>query len=185
MGLRGWGSGRPLQASPRHWFLTCAAGAPSTLSLVHLRAPLQAALREALSSRRPTLLNVAISPEAGVESGNVSGWNMQGRALGAAAAVGRRRALCSIDHRSCPRPFHCRCTPSTPPSQARPEPAPLVHAGCARAGWALQHAAAYRCSIAACIALPTLAAVLHPVLSSARQSSALVRPVLCPLNLVA
>jgi thiamine pyrophosphate-dependent acetolactate synthase large subunit-like protein len=36
---------------------------------------LQAALRQALSSRRPTLLNVAIDPQAGVESGNVHAFN--------------------------------------------------------------------------------------------------------------
>jgi 2-hydroxyacyl-CoA lyase 1 len=36
---------------------------------------LQAALRQALESRRPTLINVAIDPQAGVESGNVHAFN--------------------------------------------------------------------------------------------------------------
>ncbi len=38
-------------------------------------AELQAALREALTSKRPTLINVTIDPMAGVESGTVHAFN--------------------------------------------------------------------------------------------------------------
>lgn len=101
---------------------------------------LQAALRQALASRRPTLINVSIDPQAGVESGNVS---RAERAL-RSNARGQRAALASQQPRGeallmlasvpsspapvCHRP--CRCTPSTlprhppraEPSQAKARP---------------------------------------------------------------
>jgi thiamine pyrophosphate-dependent acetolactate synthase large subunit-like protein len=43
---------------------------------------LQAALRAALEARRPTLINVAIDPQAGVESGNVHAFNAPKTAAG-------------------------------------------------------------------------------------------------------
>ena len=52
---------------------------------VSTAAELGAALREALTSGRPTLLNVAIDPGAGVESGNVHAFNAP--KPGAAAAA--------------------------------------------------------------------------------------------------
>lgn len=39
----------------------------------------QTALREALASRRPTLINVAIDPQAGAESGSVHAFNAPSR----------------------------------------------------------------------------------------------------------
>lgn len=42
---------------------------------VSTAAELQAALRAAFASRRPTLINVTIDPMAGVESGNVHAFN--------------------------------------------------------------------------------------------------------------
>ena len=75
---------------------------------------LQAALRQALASRRPTLINVSIDPQAGVESGNVS---RAERAL-RSNARGQRAALASQQ----PRGEALLMLASVPSS-----PAPVCH----------------------------------------------------------